>query len=163
MEVGRRAGIRLEGVSAPMHFLSRYQAQQGPVFVDAYAGGRTLSQRECVHWLQTHTGLPYEHLIPTLRTATPRNIVIRMLMNLKRMHCQRHDWRLAVRVQQRLVALNPADVNGQRDLGLLALQADVPGVAYDALAQCLASPQCEETERLQKLLCKAERAIASRN
>jgi len=163
MEVGRQAGIMLEGVSAPMHFLSRYQASHGPVFLDAFGGGQTFSQPECVDWLQARTGLPIEQVVASLRSATPRHIVMRMLHNLKQMHSQQGNWRLAMRVQQRLVALNPADGNEQRDLGLFALRADEPGVAYDALSQCLTRSHGDQTDRLRELLLTTERDIAQRN
>ncbi len=163
MAIGQRAGIVLEGISAPMHFLSRFQAVEGPIFVDAYAGGRTLTQPDCVHWLQAHTGLTFEQIVPTLRPATPRSIISRMLCNLKVMHCRQGNWRLALRVQQRLTALDPQDVEAQHDLGRLALQADAPGIALDAFQRCLGAPHQPDTERLRGLLRESERRLASLN
>ena len=163
MEIARRAGIELQGIPAPLHFLSRHQTERGAVFVDAYSAGRMLSQTECLHWLQAQTGLSAEQIIPTLRTASPRQIVIRMLNNLRGIYCRNEDWSAAFRVQQRLAALNPIDYDAQVDLGQLALRANVPGPAYDVFRRCATHSGRKEPQRLQMLLREAKRRIALRN
>lgn len=163
MEIGRRAGIALQGIPAPMYFLSCFQALGGRVYVDAYANGRILSQTDCIHWLQSHTGLSARQIAPALRPATPRHIVTRMLNNLKNLHCRMENWPMALRVQQRITALYPADRGTTLDLGRLALQADVPGLARDAFWRCVADPLFTHSDQLQHLLREAERRIAQRN
>ncbi len=163
IEIGRRAGIELQGIPAPLHFLSCYQTEQGPVFIDAYAAGRMLSWSECIHWLQAHTGLSADQVVATLRPASPRLIMTRMLNNLKGIHCRRQSWELALRVQQRLVALNPADYGAQFDLGRLALQRNVPGLAYEAFKNCVGHSLQKNPQQLQQLLREAEQRIATRN
>ncbi|MCA9078365.1 MAG: transglutaminase family protein [Planctomycetaceae bacterium] len=163
MEIGRHAGIDLHGISAPMHFLSCFPCRSGRVFVDAYAGGRTFSQSDCIQWLQAHTGHSAAQIAATLRPATPRLIVTRMLNNLKNMHCQSENWRSAFRVQQRLAALHPSDLNLTFDLGWLALKSDHSGLAYDAFRRCAADPQCHDRRQVQEMLRETERRIASRN
>jgi len=163
IEIGRRAGIELQGIPAPLHFLSGYQTEQGPVYIDAYAAGRVLSQSECIHWLQAHTGLTADQVVATLRPASPRLIMTRMLNNLKGIHCRRENWAMAFRVQQRLVALRPTDFDAQFDLGRFALQADAPGLAYDVFQRCLTHPVLKESPQLREFLREAKRTIASRN
>ena len=86
-----------------------------------------------------------------------------MLNNLKGMHCRGQNWELALRVQQRLVALSPADYDAQFDLGRLALYSNAPGLAYDVFLRCVAHPLQQEPQRLQDFLREAERGLAVRN
>lgn len=163
IEIGRRAGIELHGIPAPLHFLSCFQSVHGPMFVDAYAAGRVLSRSECIHWLQAHTGLTSDQVIATLRPASPKLILTRMLNNLKEIHCRRENWALAFRVQQRLVALTPTDQDAQFDLGRLALRTNSPGLAFDLFQRCLNQSPQTEPHQLQELLREARRRIALRN
>jgi regulator of sirC expression with transglutaminase-like and TPR domain len=76
MMVGRRAGIAIEGVGLPGHFLARH----GEIVFDPFHGGRRVSMEECDALLaqQNLTLMPH-HLAPT----TARQMLIRMLTNLR--------------------------------------------------------------------------------
>jgi Transglutaminase-like superfamily len=74
--VGRRAGIAIDGVGLPGHFLVRH----GDVIFDPFHGGRRVSVEECVALLaQQNLTLTPQHLEPT----TPRQMLGRMLTNLR--------------------------------------------------------------------------------
>ncbi len=73
--VGRRAGMEVEGVALPGHFLVRC----GEIFLDPFHGGRRVGLEECRALLATQgIALRPEHLAP----ATPRQMLLRMLSNL---------------------------------------------------------------------------------
>ena len=74
--VGRRAGIAIDGVGLPGHFLVRH----GEVIFDPFHGGRRVSVEECAALLaQQNLVLTQQHLEPT----TPRQMLGRMLTNLR--------------------------------------------------------------------------------
>ena len=74
--VGRRAGIAIDGVGLPGHFLVRH----GDVIFDPFHGGRRVSVEECAALLaQQNLVLTQQHLEPT----TPRQMLGRMLTNLR--------------------------------------------------------------------------------
>ncbi|MGI9002479.1 MAG: transglutaminase family protein [Pseudonocardia sp.] len=83
MEVGRRAGIALEGVGMPGHFLVRV-AGSG-THLDVFAGGVTLSLAECEARFRAASGVGADVPFgPHLLTAAPtRSILVRMLENLR--------------------------------------------------------------------------------
>jgi regulator of sirC expression with transglutaminase-like and TPR domain len=73
--VGRRAGMKVEGVGLPGHFIIRYR----DAFFDPFHGGRRLGLDECRALLEQHgQTLTAEHLEPT----PPRQILLRMLTNI---------------------------------------------------------------------------------
>lgn len=90
MEVGRRLGVRLEGVGMPGHFLVRDTAEQ-PTFIDAFNGGVLLDPQGCERLFQSVQGagrpLDPEFLLPIERSA----IVSRVLSNLRAIYSQRRD------------------------------------------------------------------------
>ncbi len=161
--VGRRAGLSVEGVAAPNRFLVRVETELGPTFVDAYEGGRVLSEAQAVQHLQRLSGLDGDLLRPMLASASPRTIVIRMLNNLKLVHVRRGEWLRALRVQQRLTALRPTEYEERRDLGYLLLHAGHPGPALNLLMHCLKQCPAEESPTLANHISRAERELASFN
>jgi regulator of sirC expression with transglutaminase-like and TPR domain len=90
LEVGRRLGIPLAGVSMPGHFLVRLLGEP-PVILDPFAGGRMLSYSECEERFHAVQGpgvrFEPEYLAPVSALA----IVRRMLANLRQVHLVRHD------------------------------------------------------------------------
>ncbi len=135
--VGHEAGIPLTGVAAPRHFLIRYDGAAETYFVDAFHQGRVLRYDRCLTWLEEITELSADELEPLLEPASPREIVIRMLNNLKAIHVQQDRWADAWQVQRRLTALQPTAYDQRRDLALVALKSNRPGLAVDLLEACL--------------------------
>ncbi|MEX0715736.1 MAG: transglutaminase-like domain-containing protein [Planctomycetaceae bacterium] len=163
MAVAERVGIELKGVSAPMHFLARYESIDGPLFIDAYAGGRIMTAGECLAWLGKLTGLPTDELRFALRPARPKAIVLRMLNNLKALHARQENWPAAWMVQHRLAALQPASYVERRDLALISLRAERPGSAIDLLRSCIGCCPPDEKESLQERLSQAVATVARWN
>lgn len=152
MAVAERVGLDLKGVAAPRHFLTRYESADGPLFVDAYHGGRVLTLDECLKFLSGVTGIPDELIVPTLAPADARAIAVRMLNNLKAIYAKQGRWPAAWHVQHRIVALRPAAYDERRDLALIALKAGRPGCAVDLLNCCLANgPEEDRAELLSHL------------
>jgi regulator of sirC expression with transglutaminase-like and TPR domain len=117
LEVGRRAGLRLSGVSFPAHFLVAYEAEQR-LFVDPFNCGRLLSEADCQQLLHEMFGssgrLEASHL-----AATPhRQILARLIGNLKNAYQRAGDLRRALRASEQLAVVLPAAVD-QRELAML--------------------------------------------
>ena len=88
MEVGRRVGLRLEGVGMPGHFLLRH----GPdAYVDPFDGGRLLDRDGCVERFHAVNGAQAPFLSSYLDPVGPRAILARMLNNLKSVYAARGD------------------------------------------------------------------------
>lgn len=88
MEVGRRIGLRLEGVGMPGHFLLRH----GPdAFVDPFDSGRLLDRAGCVERFRATNGPQAPFQPAYLEPVGPRAILARMLNNLKSVYMARSD------------------------------------------------------------------------
>jgi regulator of sirC expression with transglutaminase-like and TPR domain len=120
IEVARRVGLALDGVGFPGHFLGRYASPAGAeVFVDAFHGGEMLSADECVARYRARTGgreLDRRHLAP----VSSRQILARMLQNLRRIYVERRDDVRTFGVLDRILLLAPGQLEALRDRGLVA-------------------------------------------
>ncbi len=104
LNVANNLGIPLEPVAAPSHFLTRLMVDGGFVYIDAFNSGRIMTESECIRWLREVTERSVADIVPTMKPADERTIVIRMLRNLKQLYGAREAWRSALQVQRRLSA-----------------------------------------------------------
>lgn len=128
IEVARRAGLAVEGVNFPGHFLVRCLGDDNDpqdtdaLLLDPFHGGAILSDTECSRLLRTHMGVEAMCEPGMLRAATKRDILLRMLLNLKRAYVRLRSFPQAHAVTELLVALDPSALTELRDRGLLASQ-----------------------------------------
>lgn len=163
ISVAEQAGLRLRGVAAPGHFLTRYDSIEGPLFLDAFNSGVILSLDEALDRLQNQSGLETDAGIAALKAVGPRPIITRMLNNLKALHAKQQNWRAAWQVQSRLVALQPTSYNERRDLGLISLKAGRAGQALNLLESCLKTCPTDETTVIEQQLAEARREVSRWN
>jgi regulator of sirC expression with transglutaminase-like and TPR domain len=141
VEVARRAGVVARGVGFPGHFLVRIDSPSSgdaaPVFVDPFFGGRVLDRAALERLLRRAAGaaqaLSDEHLAP----ASPRTILVRMLVNLKWIYTTRGDLARAHLALDRLVTLTPESVAALRERGMLAAKLGAVEAARADLARSL--------------------------
>jgi len=116
-EIGRRVGVPLFGIAFPGHFLVGFGAGPDAV-IDAFSG-KLLSLEACGQRLRELLG-PNAQLTPELlAAASPRQILVRMLTNLKYLYAQRGEDPASLRACQAIFDLLPDDATNLRDRGLL--------------------------------------------
>ncbi len=123
MEVGRRLGLPLDGVSFPGHFLVKMPLDAGTLVLDPFNAGITLDLEDLQRRLQTTYGADHEAartpLNTLLTTATKKEILLRMLRNLKGVYVHKNDFSKALNVMNNIIALAP-DIAGElRDRGVI--------------------------------------------
>ncbi len=158
--VAERVGVPLKLVPAPQHVVCRLVTDHEAVYVDPFFEGRVLSEAECLAWLSVRTQLDPRDLLPTLRPASPRVVIERMLLNLKNLYVKQANWLSLWPVQYRLTALNPGVVEASRDLGLVAAYCGKHGQAISILRDCLSEVSAQDREVLVKQISDSERKLA---
>jgi regulator of sirC expression with transglutaminase-like and TPR domain len=153
MEVARRAGLRLHGVGFPGHFLAKYASPGGTeVFIDAFHGGELLSAEECVARYRARTG-GRELDRRYLDAVAPRQILARMLHNLRRGYLERKDDVRAWWVLDRLLMLTPGQLEALRDRGLVAARLGAAAAAIRDLEAYLArAPSASDADDVRQIL-----------
>lgn len=150
IELGRKIGLPLEGVSFPGHFLVRLGLRGATLVLDPFSRGAPLSEhdlRELLKRVIAGSGraalrsagdvaaeLP---LNPFLERAGHRQILVRMLRNLKGIYLQRGEPQLLLQVINRTLLVSPDAHAELRDRGLVYQQLEAFRAALADLAAYL--------------------------
>jgi regulator of sirC expression with transglutaminase-like and TPR domain len=161
MEVGRRAGLRVDGVGLPGHFVVRVGGQKG-VLLDPFHGGAPLSLEDCQRRLDRIFGGRVRLGPRMLEAWDGRSILARVLRNLKALYVKAGDWGRGLGVAEMLVPLCPDNPGERRDRGLLYAAMDCYRLAADDLESYLVrAPQAADAAdlgaRVRELRARAAR------
>ena len=127
MEVCRRLGLPLEGISFPGHFLVRLPVEEGVLVMDPFNGGRPLGVDELRERARNNLGgeAPDDQVLAQILDPAPaRAILMRMLRNLYGVYAEREEWDRAARSADRILKLAPEQSEALRDRGLAYLRLD---------------------------------------
>ncbi len=128
IEIGRRIGLGLHGVSFPGHFLVKCALRDGVVVLDPYSGGVSLGVDELQQRLRaagSNEDVDEAILVQLLSAAPNKEVLARMLRNLKGIYVGRDDWLRALSSSERLIALTPGDAGEEyRDRGGIYLKLE---------------------------------------
>jgi len=123
LELAQGLGLAARGVGFPGHFMLKVNLPKGQVVIDPF-NGQSLSREELAERLEPYrrrSELVDEFEAPLglyLQVAPPREIIARMLRNLKEIHKTQEDWPRLIAVQDRLIVLLPDAWAEYRDRGL---------------------------------------------
>ena len=119
-EVARRAGIKLQPVNFPGHFLLKLPGTDGDeLFLDPYNDGRVLTAEGCRDFYRELHGDGLEFTEAMLGAATKRQLVSRLLRNLKAIYLKDQDLDRALRTIELMLTVTPWDLDQIRDRGLV--------------------------------------------
>jgi regulator of sirC expression with transglutaminase-like and TPR domain len=154
MEVGRRAGIAVDGVNFPGHFLVRCpevtSRGSSGLIIDPFHGGALLSEHDCRLLLQKHVGADVAFNKSLLAPATRSQVVVRMLLNLKRIYVHMRSFPQARDVTELLLAVTPSALSELRDRGLLAYHLNDVTAALRDLQTYLKLASMSEMDKEQR-------------
>jgi regulator of sirC expression with transglutaminase-like and TPR domain len=162
MEVARRAGLDVEGVGLPGHFVVRIRTPGHPLLVDPFHAGTMLTEKDCQDRLDRIFGGKVKMEPKMLQPCRHRDMLERMLRNLKAVYIRDQDVQRALRVVDLLVRIQPGNAEDLRDRGVLYAALDCYGLAARDLESYLAlapkAPDAKELEgRVAQLRHKAAR------
>ena len=138
VEVANQVGLCASGVSFPGHFLVKLRMPRGEVVIDPFTG-RSLSRDELDERLAPYRqqrGLVGDFDVPLglfLQAAPARDVIARLLRNLKEIHRTAEDWPRLLAVLERLVILLPQAWEERRDRGLVRAELAQPAAAVEDL------------------------------
>ncbi len=143
LELAVGLGLQARGVNFPGHFMVKVNLPQGQVVIDPFTG-QSLSREDLSERLEPfkrRNGLVDDFDVPVglyLQSAQPRDILARVLRNLKEIHNAQEDWSRLVAVLDRLVLLQPDAWSDIRDRGLAWAELGQPARAVPDLEAYLA-------------------------
>ncbi|HVF27621.1 MAG TPA: tetratricopeptide repeat protein [Pyrinomonadaceae bacterium] len=163
-EVARRAGLSAVGVGFPGHFLVRVaEGFSEGLLVDPF-NRAIVDEQDCQEWLDDMYGAQVPLTAEHLRTATPREIIIRLLGNLKGIYAGAHLHRRALAVVERILLLAPQAFDERRDRGAVLAQLGRYAEAVTDFKTYLAfSPNAPDADAVREQLKRAHNLAAMLN
>lgn len=164
MEVGRRVGLAIAGLGLPGHFIVSAAVGRERVLIDPFHRGAVLTPERAADVVAQAVGRPVELEEAHWAPCSKRQIVIRMLRNLRTVYCRQVDWARALAVVDRLRIAEPASPTHLRDRGTVLVKLDRlwEGAAEweDYLSQY---PGVQDAEGFRQELRRVRQTLGARN
>src|SRR5881394_1284706 len=151
IEISRRVGAEVSGLSLPGRFLVKFSGAFGIVVVDPFDGGRVLTTAELQKLLDDVYGGGVRLREHHLRSFSPKEILARELAHLKSAYLAQHDLARAAASIDRLLILDENDPFEVRDRAAVAVQMHAYREAIDCLQRYLAlMPHADDSARVRE-------------
>ena len=164
IEVGKRLGLAVEGIGLPGHFIAGARLDDSQIFLDPFNGGALLTPESCEKLVGRVLGrkvtLTEEHYAP----VSGRQLLGRMLANLKGVYWQRQAWDKVVGVIDRLLVLDPKAAGEWRDRGIAwSNMGEIQRGLADWERYLTEFPNTQDHEAVKGHLRKARQKLAQLN
>ena len=165
MEVARRIGFPLFGVGMPGHFLLKHYDVEGrETLIDAFNNGAVVSPREC----QTRLDEIYSGQLPLqpefLLSVSRRQMLTRILNNLKNVYMGARDLRKALQVVDLICAVYPRSPEDVKQRALLRYSVGQMRSAIEDLEEYLKmSPEASDADEIRHTALSIRRSLARLN
>ena len=164
LELGWRIGIPFEGVGFPGHFLVRLAGEPRDLLLDPYRRGMSVHEEDCRKMLLDTTGGKMAFNDRLIASVGKRQMIARLLNNLKGAYLRAGQDALALAAVDRLLVLDPQDTDEMRDRGLLLYRLNQWAKALDCLHAYLeASPSAPDRPAIERHVAALRQLLASLN
>ena len=166
MELGRKVGLPLQGVSFPGHFLVKCAVPDGAVVLDPYSGGISLGLTELQKRLREVQGGEVSRAIVAelLVSASNKDIIVRLLRNLKAIYLREHDLDKALPIMNWIIATTPEQTPELRDRGMIYQELECARAALtDFEAYLTLSPDSEDAGDIRARIIELRKEVARLN
>ena len=165
MEVAQRIGFPLFGVGMPGHFLLKHYDVEGcETLIDPFNRGGILTTSECQARLdEIYSGnLPLQPEF--LHTVTRRQILTRMLNNLRNIYLQSRDFRRALVVVDLVLAIHPRSAEDMKQRAFLRhTLGQLRGAAEDLETYIRMVPEASDADEIRQMAVGIRRRLATFN
>ena len=150
MEVARRVGLSLGGVGFPGHFLVKYHDAEIEILIDVFNEGEIRAREDLDQMLQQLYRGQVSYQPGFVAPLSRRDILRRMLNNLKWIYLEKGDPLKTLSVLDQLVILDPGSASEIRDRGLLYITLECYAKALEDLESYLRlAPGADDAPRIK--------------
>jgi regulator of sirC expression with transglutaminase-like and TPR domain len=167
LEVGRRLGLPLQGVAFPGHFLVKCVLREGTVVLDPFSRGASLGIDELRQRMRNidNTAEPSRSVIAGMLTgASNREMLLRLLRNLKSIYTERKAWQKALAASDHIICVTPDFAEEYRDRGMFYHKLECFRAAlFDLQAYLKMLPGAQDADHVHRTLVELQAAAARLN
>ena len=155
LEIGWRLGLPLEGVNFPGHFLIRYPGLTVRLLIDPFDGGRIWFEDQAQELLDRMYGEMVRTGPGFLKAAGRRDVLVRLLANLKGIYVNVQNYDRALAAVERILLIHPTAASQIRDRGTLLARLGRPDEAIKQLQWYLNyAPVAADARRVRALVAE---------
>ena len=164
VDVARRAGLQARGVALPGHFVVRLDLGDRRLLIDPFRHGELVSEEDCRELVRRSTGRASLYRSELLEGCGEREMLTRLLRNLKGIYLARKDHERALAAVERLLLIQPHETAELRDRGFLLAHLDRPGAAMTDLESYLdLAPDAPDAASVRGRIAWLRRRISETN
>jgi regulator of sirC expression with transglutaminase-like and TPR domain len=164
IEIGRRLGVGIEGVGLPGHFIVGAQVPSGRLYIDPFNGGAVVTPETATEIASRAVGRPVRLEQAHWAPCSKRQIVIRMLRNLKTIYARQAEWERALTVVDRLLVVDAESPTHLRDRGTVLVKL---GKLHDGAAEweryLTRYPSVQDADKFREELRRVRQELGSLN
>ena len=160
MEVARRVGLAVQGVGFPGHFMVKTRIDNDEIVIDPFNGGEIKSQEDLTRMLQEMYGGKVGFRAEFLAPVTKRQILQRILTNLKAIYAKVNDLVKTLGVLDRLLILDPDSAEDTRDRGVIYGRLECFGQAKEDFERYLQlAPDAQDAAAVREQLVELAKQV----
>jgi len=164
MEIARRLNRPVYGIGLPGHFIVQYDDGEYSAYLDPFNGGTALTETECFALARRATGKEMADDRGLLAPVTHRQILLRMLNNLRGVHFRRRNFPRALRVLDFLAGVFPEAADVYRERGVVRAQMGSLAASRADLRRYLElDPRAEDRKQIEEQVVEIDRRLAGWN
>jgi regulator of sirC expression with transglutaminase-like and TPR domain len=164
LEIGRRLALPLWGIGMPGHFIVAGGSLNQPLYIDVFNQGQLLTEEDCLTLCNITETQRTSFKKQFLRPATKKEILFRMLLNLKHIYINAENWPAAHTTVDLLLAIQPDQASEFKDRGLLAYRLDrLQEAIFDLKRYLFLTPNSPDKEWLEERLMLMEEKLSQLN
>jgi regulator of sirC expression with transglutaminase-like and TPR domain len=160
MEVARRLGFDLDGVGFPGHFLVKFSGREEQIIIDPFNAGEIKSRESLDEILYDLYGGRIVFGADFLEAVTKKQLLTRMLTNLKAIYWKEKNLAKSLSVVERLLILDPASADHMRERGVIYLKLECFGQARADFETYLSlKPDADDAREVREEIVKLARQL----
>jgi regulator of sirC expression with transglutaminase-like and TPR domain len=160
LSIADRLDMPMSGVSLPGHFIVRYDEEDFQAYIDVFNNGQTLEEEQCYEMARQATGLQYGPGSGVLDPATNRQILVRMLHNLRSIYLRGKTFDKAATTLDLLLEATPADADNYVLRGAVNVELrNYLAAKADFEHYLTLVPQAEDRRRVEEQIAAIDRYL----
>ena len=160
MEVAERVGLTVEGVGFPGHFMVKVRSDSNEIIIDPFNAGDIKTEEDLAVMLQQMYGGKLGFRREFLAPVSKKQILTRMLTNLKAIYVKANDMVKTLGTLDRLLILDPASAADTRDRGVIYTRLECFGQAKDDFERYLElAPDADDATAVREQLIELAKQV----
>ncbi|HEX6801034.1 MAG TPA: transglutaminase-like domain-containing protein [Candidatus Binatia bacterium] len=160
MEVAGRVGLTVDGIGFPGHFMVKAEADGNEIVIDPFNSGDIKTEEDLTAMVQQMYGGKLGFRREFLAPVSKKQILTRVLTNLKVIYAKADDMVKTLGTLDRLLILDPASTDDIRDRGVIYTRLECYGQAKDDFERYLElAPDADDAAAVREQLVDLAKKI----